>query len=69
MIFVLKTSVKFKKQVKLLKPHIDKTLPNAKWNFDLNDKDKILRVESDEDIVLKITALLKMHRFICEELA
>ena len=45
MIFVFKTSVKTKLQIKKLKPHIDKILPNAKWNFDLEDIDKILRID------------------------
>jgi hypothetical protein len=51
MIFVFKTSVKTKLQVKNLKPHINKLLPKAKWNYDLEDCDKILRIDSDENIV------------------
>ena len=42
---VFKTSVKTKMQVKKLKRHIDKILPNEKWNFDLEDGDKILRID------------------------
>jgi len=68
MIFVFKTSVKTKMQIKKLKPHIDTTLPSAKWNFDLEDIDKILRVDSEENIVLKIIDLLSIHKFYCEEL-
>jgi hypothetical protein len=68
MIFVFKTSVKTKMQIKKLKPHIDKILPKAKWNFDLEDCDKILRIDSEENIVLKITDLLTIHKFNCEEL-
>jgi hypothetical protein len=68
MIYVFKTSVKTKLQAKKLKPHIDKILTNEKWNFDLEDCDKILRIDSNENIVLKITGLLNMHRFNCEEL-
>jgi hypothetical protein len=68
MIFVFKTSVKTKILIKKLKPHIDIILPKVKWNFDLEDCDKILRIESEEDIVLKITNLLKNHNFDCEEL-
>jgi hypothetical protein len=49
MIFVFKTSVKTKIQMKKLKPHIDKMLPCAKWNFDLKDSDKILRIDSEEN--------------------
>ena len=68
MIFVFKTSVKTKMQVKKLRPHIDKILQKAKWNFDLEDSDKILRIDSEENIVLKITGLLNIHQFFCEEL-
>jgi hypothetical protein len=69
MIFVFKTSVKTKMQIKKLKPHIDKILPNAKWNFDLEDIDKILRIDSEENIVLIIIDLLNIHSYSCEELA
>jgi hypothetical protein len=68
MIFVFKTSVKTKMQLKKLKPHIDRVLPNAKWNFDLADIDKILRVDSEEYIVLEIIDMLNTQNFRCEEL-
>jgi hypothetical protein len=68
MIFVFKTSVKTKMQAKKLKQHIDKILPNAKWNFDLEDCDKILRIESQKHIVLAIIDLLNFHNYSCEEL-
>ena len=68
MIYVFKTSVKTKIQAKKLKPHIDKILPQAKWNFDLEDCDKILRIDSEENIVLKIIDLLNFHKYSCEEL-
>ncbi len=53
MIYVLKTSVKTKIQTKKHKPLIDKILPNEKWNFDLEDCDKILRIDGDENIAIK----------------
>ena len=68
MIYVFKTSVKSKNQVKRLRPHINSMLPNEKWNFDLGDCDKILRIDSEENIVMKITDLLNVHKFYCEEL-
>ena len=55
-------------QVKKLKLHIDKRLPKAKWNFDLEDCDKILRIDSKENIVAEIIDLLHIHQFHCEEL-
>jgi len=68
MIFVFKTSVKTKLQAKKLKQPIDTMLPNAKWNFDLKDCDKILRIDSEENIVLKITDILNLNNYSCEEL-
>jgi hypothetical protein len=68
MIFVFKTSVKNKTHIDKLKPHINKILSNEKWNFDLEDCDKILRIDSEENIVLKITDLLTIHNFNCKEL-
>jgi hypothetical protein len=68
MIYVFKTSVKTKIQARKLKPHIAGILPQAKWNFDLEDCDKILRIDSEENIVLKIIDLLNIHKFYCEEL-
>lgn len=68
MIYVFKTSVRTKNQVKKLKPHIDTVLSNRRWNFDLDDCDKILRVDSEENVVLKVKALLAGHQFQCEEL-
>lgn len=69
MIFVFKTSVSSKRKVKALKPHIDSVLPGAYWNFDLADRDNILRIDCEENIVLTITALLQRHSYSCEELA
>jgi hypothetical protein len=68
MIYVFKTSVKTKIQAKAIKPHIDKILPNAKWNFDLEDCDKILRIDSEENVSLPIITVLKNHNFYCAEL-
>jgi uncharacterized protein YtpQ (UPF0354 family) len=69
MIFVFKTSVKTAMQVKKLKPHINERLPKANWNFDLEDIDNILRIDSEENVVLKIIDLLNTYNYSCEELA
>ncbi len=65
MIFIFKTSVKTKRQVRALHPEIDKILSKAKWNFDLEDCDKILRIESEVDIIFPIIMILKIHNFNC----
>ena len=68
MIYVFKTVVKTKTQVKKLKPLINQIIPSDKWNFDLEDCDKILRIDCEENIVLKIVDLLNIHKFNCVEL-
>lgn len=68
MIYVFKTSVRTKRQVKQLKPHINNILQSQRWNFDLEDCDKVLRVDGEEGIVFRVKRLLNDHRFDCEEL-
>ncbi|HEY0744786.1 MAG TPA: hypothetical protein VGD40_25140 [Chryseosolibacter sp.] len=68
MIYVFKTSVRTKSEVRKLEPHLNSILPMKKWNFDLEDCDRILRIEGDEDVVPKITDLLRQHEIHCEEL-
>lgn len=68
MIYVFKTSVRTKRQVKQLRPHINSILQSQRWNFDLDDCDKVLRVDGEEGIVFRVKRLLNDHRFDCEEL-
>ena len=68
MIYVFKTSVRNKKHIRQLSPFINNLLQQSKWNFDLADCDKILRIDSEENIVFKIIDLLNIHKFYCEEL-
>jgi hypothetical protein len=68
MIYVFKTSVKTKKDVRQLKPSLNELLKHGKWNFDLEDCDKILRIDSKTDITNCIISELKNYRFYCEEL-
>lgn len=68
MIHIFKTSVNSKKQIKKLKQYFDIMFPKAKCNFDLEDCDKILRIDGEENINLTVIKLLKIHNFNCEEL-
>lgn len=65
MILVFKTTVSSRAKGKKLKPHLDKILPDAQWNFDLTDCDKILRVNSPEDISTLVISTLNTHGFEC----
>ena len=68
MILVFKTNVRNKKQIEKLSNHFKKITAITKWNFDLSDVDKILRIESVSNISEKITTTLISDGFHCEEL-
>lgn len=67
MISVFRTSVLTGKDIDQLRPHLDK-LPQNKWNFDLEDCDKILRIDSEREISQAIIRLLQEKGYNCEEL-
>ena len=68
MIFVFKTSVYEASQIEKLTPVLDKLLKNARWNFDLEDCDNILRIDSLKEIAQLTIKILQDNGFACEEL-
>jgi hypothetical protein len=68
MIYVFKTSVKNKKSVRQVSVFLDEILQRAKWNFDLADCDRILRIESKTDITAGVINGLNGLGFDCQEL-
>lgn len=68
MVHVFKTSVKTKMEVKLLSSFLNQLIIPSKWSFDLNDYDKILRIESQANIIDSVMEGLKIRGFECEEL-
>lgn len=68
MIFVFKTNVKSKKQINEIAPLLD-SMPEIKgWNFDLDDCDKILRIQSHKGLGTTIPKMLGDLGFECIEL-
>jgi hypothetical protein len=65
MIYVFKTSVDTKSKLEFANAMLDELLPNALWNFDLEDCDNILRIESEVEIN---EIILKNDIFDCIEL-
>jgi hypothetical protein len=65
MISVYKTSVEEPAEIRPLIPFLDQF---GKWNFDLDDCDKILRIESDIPVANSVISLLSAKGFVCEEL-
>lgn len=68
MIYVFKTSVKTKKDIQKLKSLLNELLQQAKWNFDLEDCDKILRIDSAIEKSEALIKVLNDNGFACEEL-
>lgn len=65
MIYVFKTSVDNQTKFESASALLNQLLPESKWNFDLEDCDNILRVDSD----LNVTELLQNNTiFDCIEL-
>lgn len=69
MVFVFKTSVKTEQTVQQLTAELNLLLPEAKWNFDLDDCDNIFRIETTreetKDLILNF---LQKRNYFCEEL-
>ena len=65
MIEVFKTNVQTEKQSKILLPILGKTFPSFRINFDLDDCDKILRVQGDNISSDQIVEMLNAEGFHC----
>ena len=68
MVEVFKTDVQKKTQSKMLLCVLAQAFPSCKINFDLSDRDKVLRIEGDNLEALSIMILLKEYGFTCEVL-
>jgi len=69
MIWVFKTSVKNKKQIKKLSALLDDYIsPMGDWSFDLEDCDKILRIDLDNLSKPALINMMNKQGFLCEEL-
>lgn len=65
---IYKTDVNTKSKVRKVKPLLNSVLLGSKWNFDLEDCDKILRVESKNNCSEAIINALHKIGIYCEEL-
>ena len=68
-VLILKTNIRYKKQVNKVAPLLNERNSIARWNIDLNDIDKVLRIESDDMALTEIVQLIEEAGFYCEELA
>ena len=67
-VYVFKTSIT-NQHLNQVEQIINALIPDSsKWNFDFEDCDNILRVESRQDIAEKVCAGLRQSGFSCKEL-
>jgi len=66
MVEVFKTNVQKKAQSKMLLCALSEAFPSFKINFDLSDRDKVLRVEGDKMEASRIMVIVTEHGFKCE---
>jgi hypothetical protein len=68
LVIVFKTSVNKQSDICGLITPLNEITENGKWNFDLEDCDKILRFECKRNISNAIIQILNNKGFICNEL-
>ncbi len=69
MLLILKTSVRTEEDIEGLKLSSNEIFKQARWTFDLDDCDKVLRIDSQTDILQYVIKLFRDKGFVCEELA
>ena len=67
-VLVFQTTVRDKTDISKLQPYIDDVVKDSKWNFDLEDSDKIFRVETDDNLNNSLVFLFNANGYSCEEL-
>ena len=67
-VLVFKTSVQNAHDVQRLRPMLDDLVVQGRWNFDLEDRDRILRVETVGFVRERVIVLLHGLGFVCDEL-
>jgi|HubBroStandDraft_5_1064220.scaffolds.fasta_scaffold860023_2 hypothetical protein len=66
MIEIFKTNITSKKAASRIAAELRDKIPDAKINFDLADRDRILRIDHGADIVEEVRGHLNDRGFICE---
>jgi hypothetical protein len=68
-VLVFKTNVRSKKHITVIANELQQFSDINKWNFDLHDKDKILRIEAAHLSPSVIESTLQKAGYYCKELS
>ncbi|HEY0670130.1 MAG TPA: methyltransferase type 11 [Sphingobacteriaceae bacterium] len=63
---VFRTNVNLSKDASKIVKALNSRYPDSKINFDLDDCDKILRIEADQDSISCVSEIVAEHGFECE---
>ena len=67
-ILVFKTNITTFEQVIKVNSILSKQSEIQKWNIDIEDCDKVLRIETSKPEINNVIDILKPHHIYCEEL-
>jgi len=68
-VLVFKTTVSSTTEVERVRPALNAIIAQrGRWNFDLEDRDRILRVETPAQVRERVVVLLTGLGFECDEL-
>lgn len=65
---IFRTNVSSAKQAEVLLKSLQLILSDCIMNFDLEDVDKILRIEAHRDVTHQVVRLVTAKGFLCERL-
>lgn len=66
-LYIFKTNIRNKKKIRFIQSLFKKHALIKKWSVDLEDVDKVMRVESNDELhENEIIRILKHHSFSCE---
>lgn len=68
MVEVYKTNIQYRETADKIVSELIEVFPGSQINFDLDDCDKILRVESEKDIFSQAAEMIIKKGFVCEVL-
>ena len=66
MVEVFKTNVRSSRKAKLIVQKLGEEFPSHKINFDLNDCDKILRIQGENILENKIISIVTAMNYKCK---
>ena len=64
-ILVFKTNIDTLQDVELVSDALQSCSDIISWSIDLEDIDKVLRIESDYDITLRIEQMINANGYLC----